>query len=464
MRRGRESCKHPWVAKPRPQILSLAGRDVVVSNPDKLYFPEAGITKLELVRYYLAVAEGALRGVARRPQILKRFVDGAAGEPFFQKRAPANRPAWVEVATFRFPSGRHAEEVVVNDVAQLAYVVNLGCIDLNPHAVRSQDMDRPDELRIDLDPVPGVAWPQIVDVAQVVRHVLDDVGLIGWPKTSGSRGVHIWVRIRPVWPFTEVRRAGLALAREVERRAPELATASWWKEERHGVFVDYNQNARDRTTASAYSVRPTPDARVSMPLSWDELAVCDPRAFTLRTVPARFAARGDAHAGIDEVVGVLDGLLALAVRDEASGHADAPWPPHHARTAAEPPRVAPSRARGLAGPPRAKLPVITIAQAKHKVDALAGLARWQARYPVVAAQLAPEHVLIDTNRGRSSAWYRVRINLKNVPVEQRPPPEPPDPDYDWKIEYAGSGGELDAGSQGGAAQVDSDLGGSAKEG
>ncbi|HEX7842583.1 MAG TPA: DNA polymerase domain-containing protein [Kofleriaceae bacterium] len=432
------------MAKARQEIVSLAGHQVTVSNPEKIYFPKAGITKLELVQYYLAVADGVLRGVARRPQILKRFVDGAEGEPFYQKRAPAKRPDWVEVATFTFPSGRHADEIVVNDTAQLAYVINLGCIDLNPHAVRTDDMDRPDELRIDLDPVPGVAWSQILDVARVAREVLGEYGLVGWPKTSGSRGVHIWVRIRPAWPFAEVRRAALALAREVERRAPRIATARWWKEERHGVFLDYNQNARDRTTASAYSVRPTPDARVSMPLSWDDLFASDPLAFTLRTVPAMLAAHGDAHAGIDDAVGSIEPLLELAARQKAEGQVDAPWPPHFEKAAGEAPRVAPSRARGPAArEPRGKLPVITIARAKLKADALAGLDRWKARHPGAAARLAPEHVLVDTNRGKSSAWYRVRINLKNVPEAERPPPEDPDPDYDWKTEYAGWGTEAD---------------------
>jgi bifunctional non-homologous end joining protein LigD len=429
------------VAKAKQEILSQAGHEVAVSNPDKVYFPKAGITKLELVQYYLAVADGALRGVARRPQIMKRFVDGAEGEPFYQKRAPVRRPDWVDIATFTFPSGRHADEVVVNNTAQLVYVVNLGCIDLNPHAVRSEDMDRPDELRIDLDPVPGVAWPQILEVARVAREVLADHGLVGWPKTSGSRGVHIWVRIRPEWPFAQVRRAALAFAREVERRAPEIATAKWWKEERRGVFLDYNQNARDRTTASAYSVRATPDARVSMPLPWDELLVCDPHDFTLRTVPAMFAARGDAHAGIDDAPGGIESLLELAARQAAEGAADAPWPPHYEKAEGEAPRVAPSRARGAAAaaarPPRAKLPVITVAQAKHKADALAGLERWKARHAGIVGYLAPEHVLVDTNRGRATAWYRVRINLRNVPEAERPPPEPPDPDYDVKTEYAG---------------------------
>jgi hypothetical protein len=309
--------------------------------------------------------------------------------------------------------------------------VNLGCVDFNPHAIRKDDMDRPDELRIDLDPVPGVAWPQILAVAKVAREVLADVGLVGWPKTSGSRGAHIWVRIEPRWPFDQVRRAGLAFAREVERRAPDIATAKWWKEERRGVFLDYNQNARDRTTCSAYSVRPTPDARVSMPLGWDDFLVCDPAAYTLPTVPALFAKHGDAHAAIDDAPATLDALLELADRQEAAGEADAAWPPFYTKQAGEQPRVAPSKAR------KPKLPVITIAQAKLKPDALAGLERWKAKYPEVAAKLAPEHVLVDTNRGRFTAWYRVRINLVNVPVEDRPPAEPPDPDYDWKSEYEG---------------------------
>jgi DNA ligase D-like protein (predicted polymerase) len=412
MRWNARPCKDPAVAKPEQEIFELDGHQVPVTNPRKIYFPKAGITKLELVQYYLSIADGALRGVARRPMILKRYVNGVEAEPFYQKRVAAKRPAWVETATFTFPSGRSAEEIVVNRRAQLVYVVNLGCVDLNPHAIRAEDMERPDELRIDLDPVPGVLWPQIARVAEVAREVLEEAGLAGWPKTSGSRGAHVWVRIAPRWPFAEVRRAALAFAREVERRAPELATAKWWKEERRGVFVDYNQTARDRTTASAYSVRPTPDARVSMPLSWDDFFRCDPREFTLRTVPAIFAARGDAHAGIDAAVGELDRLLELADRQEAEGLPDAPLPP------------------------RAKLPVITIAQAKQKVDALAGLERWKARHPDVAGKLAPEDILVDTNRGKATAWYRVRINLKHVPEAERPPPEPPDPDYDPKSEYA----------------------------
>jgi len=418
------------------EVLQVAGREVAVTNPDKVYFPRAGITKLEVVRYYLAVADGAIRGVARRPMILKRFVDGVEREPFFQKRAPAKRPDWIKTATFTFPSGRSADEVTVEDAAQLVWVLNLGCIDLNPHAVRAEDMDRPDELRIDLDPVPGVGWQQIVEVAAVAREVLGEVGLVGWPKTSGSRGVHVWVRIHPRWPFDQVRRAALALAREVEARAPAIATSRWWKEERHGVFLDYNQNARDRTTASAYSVRPLPDARVSMPMTWDELATCDPAEFTLATVPALFAARGDAHAAIDDHPGSLDTLLALADRHQRDGLADAPWPPHHGKAADEPARVAPSRAKGAARAP--KLPVIVIARAKARADAVAGLDRWKARHPEVAAALAPEDVLVDTMRGRYTAWYRIRINLKNVPTEHHPAPESPEPDYDPRQEYAGA--------------------------
>ncbi|MGC3999416.1 MAG: non-homologous end-joining DNA ligase [Anaeromyxobacter sp.] len=325
--------------------LEVAGRTVAISNPDKPYFPEAGITKLDLVQYFLAVADGALRGVRDRPMALKRFVDGAAGEFFFQKRAPASRPPWVDVVELAFPSGRTAQEVVVRDAAQLAWVVNLGCMDLNPHPVRAGDLDHPDELRVDLDPVPGVPWKQICDVALLVREVLEEHGLTGWPKTSGSRGIHVNVRIAPRWGFGEVRQAALALAREVERRAPALATHKWWKEERHGVFIDYNQNAKDRTVASAYSVRPTPDARVSTPLTWDEVPACDPAAFTLRTVPERFARLGDLHAGIDDAAGQLDGLLDLAARQRAGGLGDAPWPPHYARGEDEPPRAPPSRRR-----------------------------------------------------------------------------------------------------------------------
>ncbi|HEY6001316.1 MAG TPA: DNA polymerase domain-containing protein [Anaeromyxobacter sp.] len=333
------------MAARKQELLPIAGREVAVSNPDKLYFRAAGVTKLELVRYYLAVADGALRGVRDRPMALKRYVDGAEGEFFFQKRAPASRPPWVDVVELRFPSGRSALETVVRDAAQLAWVVNLGCIDLNPHPVRDRDLDHPDELRVDLDPVPGVPWSQIREVARIAGDVLREHGLVGWPKTSGSRGIHVYARIAPRWTFSEVRAAALALAREVERRAPALATSKWWKEERHGVFVDYNQNAKDRTIASAYSVRPTPDARVSAPVTWAELESCDPADFTVRTVPERFARVGDPSSGIDEAVGSLDSLLELSARQKAAGLADAPWPPHYAKGADEPPRVQPSKRR-----------------------------------------------------------------------------------------------------------------------
>src|SRR5437868_5246087 len=305
--------------KERQAVLELAGREVVITNPDKPFFPDAGYTKLHLVRYYAAVAEGALRGIAGRPIVLKRYVDGAAGEPFFQKRAPEQRPDWIETVELRFPSGRTAEEIVVRNSAQLLWIINLGCIDLNPHPVRAEDLDHPDELRVDLDPGPGVKWDDVRRVAMIVRDVLDECGLRGWPKTSGSRGIHVNVRLKQRWSFDQVRGAALALAREVERRAPKLATSKWWKEERHGVFIDYNQNAKDRTVASAWSVRPTPDARVSMPLEWDEVADCDPLRFTLATAPARFAEGGDASEGIDAAAGSLEKLLALSAAHEASG-------------------------------------------------------------------------------------------------------------------------------------------------
>jgi len=347
------------------ELLRIDGREVAISNPDKLYFRDAGITKLELVQYYLAVVEGVLRGVRDRPMALKRYVDGAEGESFFQKRAPPSRPPWIEVVELRFPSGRTAEEVVVRDAAQLAWVVNLGCIDLNPHPVRAADLDHPDELRVDLDPVPGVEWDAIRRVALLVREVLTEQGLVGWPKTSGSRGMHVYARIEPRWTFAEVRQAALALARDVERRAPRLATSKWWKEERHGVFVDYNQNAKDRTVASAYSVRPTPDARVSAPLTWAEVLACDPADFTLRSMPARFAELGDVGAGIDGGGGSLAPLLELAARQRADGLGDAPWPPHYAKGDGEPPRVQPSRRKGSTRPrPRPQAPDLDIDKAK----------------------------------------------------------------------------------------------------
>jgi bifunctional non-homologous end joining protein LigD len=411
----------------KKEILELDGREVAVSNPDKPYFRAAGVTKLDLVRYYLAVADGALRGVRDRPMALKRYVDGAEGDFFFQKRAPERRPAWIDVVELRFPSGRSAQEVVVRNAAQLVWVVNLGCIDLNPHPVRDRDLDHPDELRVDLDPVPGVGWDQIRRVAAVVDEVLREHGLVGWPKTSGSRGVHVYVRLEPRWTFAEVRAAALALAREVERRAPSLATSRWWKEERHGVFIDYNQNAKDRTIASAYSVRPTPDARVSTPVTWAELAECDPADFTVRTVPDRFARLGDPGAGIDASRGSLEPLLELSARQRAAGMGDAPWPPHYAKGAEEPPRVQPSRRKGAR---REKAPLVVVAKAAREAEALAGLERWRRRHPDAARLLRPDDVLVDAMRGRYSTWTRVRVNLRHVPEEARPPPEPPDPDHD----------------------------------
>src|SRR5262244_3836022 len=336
--------------KARQAVLELAGREVVITNPDKPFFPQAGHTKLHLVRYYAAVAQGALRGIAGRPIVLKRYVDGAAGEPFFQKRAPERHPDWVETVELHFPSGRTAREVVVRDAAQLLWMVNLGCIDLNPHPVRADDLEHPDELRVDLDPGPGVSWDFVRRVTLLVRDVLDEHGLRGWPKTSGSRGMHVNVRIQRRWSFEQVRRAALALAREVERRAPDLASSKWWKEERHGVFLDYNQNAKDRTVASAWSVRPTQDARVSAPVTWDELAVCDPGDFTVATMAARYARLGDLHADIDKRAFSLDALLEIAARHEADGLGDAPWPPHYEKQAGEPPRVKPSNRRKNALP------------------------------------------------------------------------------------------------------------------
>jgi len=420
--------------------LEVAGREVVITNPDKVFFPQAGHTKLALAKYYAAVAGGALRGIAGRPIVLKRYVDGAEGDPFFQKRAPAQHPDWIETVEVRFPSGRTAREVVVRDAAQLLWIVNLGCIDLNPHPVRAEDLEHPDELRVDLDPGPGASWDDVRRVALIVRDVLDEHGLRGWPKTSGSRGMHVNVRTHRRWSFDQVRRAALALAREVERRAPERATSKWWKEERHGVFLDYNQNAKDRTVASAWSVRPTPDARVSMPLAWDEVASCDPAAFTLVTAPARLAKRGDASAGIDAAAGSLERLLELSAAQEAAGLGDAPWPPHYKKQGDEPPRVAPSRRKraenavGKGSHGRQSIqPLITVAKAEHEKDALAGLERWRARHPEAAARLQVDDVLVDSMRGRSSTWTRIRVNLRHVPEGERPAEEPPDPDYDpWR--------------------------------
>jgi bifunctional non-homologous end joining protein LigD len=437
------------VSDEAPVELEVAGRSVKVTHPSKLYFSEARVTKLDLVKYYLSIADGALRGIRDRPIVLKRFVDGAEKEAFYQKRAPTTRPSWLRTTTLSFPSGRTAEEVVVDDAAGLAWIANLGCIELHPHPVRSGDLDHPDELRIDLDPGPGVEWHDVRTVALGVRALLEEHGLRGWPKTSGSRGMHVNVRIQPKWGFDDMRRAALAVSREIERRFPNLATSKWWKEERHGVFLDYNQNAKDRTTCSAYSVRPLPDARVSAPLRWDEVATCEPAAFTLFTMPKRFAELGDLLEGIDESAGSLQPLLDLAARDEANGLGDAPWPPHHEKRAGEGRRVAPSRAKrepGEAGakpakpraPRASKMPLITIANAKSKDDALAGLDRWKARHHDVALMLAPDDVLVDSMRGRSSTWTRIRVNLRNVPEEQRPPQETPDPDYDLKAEWGRS--------------------------
>ena len=405
-----------------PEALVVDGREIAISNPHKVLFPKPKYTKLDLVRYYLAVAEGALRGAGGRPNMLVRYPNGVGGEFFYQKRAPESRPPWIEVVSLRFPSGRSADEVVPRDAAALAWLANLACLELHPHPVRAEDLDHPDELRVDLDPVPGVKWPQVRQVAHVADATLKDFGLTGWPKTSGNRGMHVVVRIERRWSFGEVRRAALALAREVERRAPKLATSKWWKEERHGVFVDYNQNAKDRTVASAYSVRPTPDARVSAPLSWGEVDEIDPADFTLATMPKRFAKIGDRHAGIDDATGSLEGLLELSARDEREGQGDAPWPPHYKKQRDEPPRVQPSRARA------AKHPLIEIGRAKRKQDALAGLERWKARHPKAATHLEPADVLVDSMRGRSSTWTRVRVNLQHVPVKLRPRQERLDPD------------------------------------
>ena len=409
---------------PESELIVVAGREVSISNPHKVLFPRAGHTKLDLVRYYIAVAEGALRGAGGRPNVLVRYPNGIGEEFFFQKRAPTSRPDWIDVVTLSFPSGRTAEEIVPRDAAALAWMANLACLELHPHPVRADDLDHPDELRVDLDPVPGVEWPQLQQVAGVVRATLDDFGLTGWAKTSGSRGFHVYARIERRWTFPEVRRAALALAREVERRAPDIATSAWWKEERHGVFIDYNQNAKDRTVASAYSVRPQPDARVSAPVTWDEIVICNPADFTMQTMPSRFAQIGDPHAGIDRQPCSLEPLLELSARHEREGLGDAPWPPQYRKQAGEPARVQPSRARK-----RVPVhPLIEIARALRKDDALAGLERWKGRHPDAAAHLQPADVLVDAMRGRSSTWTRVRINLQHVPDGARPAAEPRDPD------------------------------------
>jgi bifunctional non-homologous end joining protein LigD len=462
----------------KSETLTVAGREVAISNPDKVFFPERGYTKLDLVTYFVTVADGALRGAGGRPMALKRFVNGASGDFFFQKRAPESRPDWVETVELSFPSGRTADEIVLRDAAQLIWIINLGCIDLNPHPVRAEDLDHPDELRVDLDPVPGVPWDDVRKVALVARESLEANGLVGWPKTSGSRGIHINVRVEPRWTFPEVRRAALALARDVERRAPAIATSKWWKEERHGVFLDYNQNAKDRTVASAWSVRPTPDARVSMPLAWKDVPDVEMTDFTLATVPALYEQAGDPHAGIDDAVGSLDALLELSRRHEAEGEGDAPWPPSYRKAEGEPPRVQPSRQRrpdadyntseaeaerGKAraamerrftraaeeratlggtrptptGRRRSSVPVIEISRAARKEDAIAGLNRWKARHPEAAVHLEPADELVDSMRGRSTTWTRIRVNLTHVPEEARPPQEPLDPDYDPWVGFEG---------------------------
>jgi DNA ligase D-like protein (predicted polymerase) len=404
------------------ELLVVDGQEVAISNPRKVLFPQAGYTKLDLAQYYLAVSEGALRGSGGRPNVLVRYPNGIDGEFFYQKRAPSSRPSWIEVASLSFPSGRIAEEVVPRNSAALLWMANLACLELHPHPVRAEDLDHPDELRVDLDPVPGVTWAQVRETAQVVHATLEDFGLVGWPKTSGSRGMHVIVRIETAWTFDQVRRAALALAREVEQRAPGLATSKWWKEERQGVFVDYNQNAKDRTVAAAYSVRPKPDARVSAPLTWDEIEACDPADFTLRTMPARVAAVGDRHEGIDRHPCSLEKLLELSARHAREGLGDAPWPPQYKKQPGEPPRVQPSRKR------TPKHPLIEIGRAQKKEDALAGLERWRGRHPDAAAHLQPADVLVDAMRGRFHTWTRVRVNLQHVPEEQRPPQEALDPD------------------------------------
>src|SRR3954452_7037886 len=466
----------------KPELIEVSGREVAISNPDKVFFAEHGYTKRDLVSYYIAVADGALRGAGGRPMALKRFVNGAAGEFFFQKRAPDSRPDWIETVELHFPSGRTADEIVLRDAAQLLWIVNLGCIDLNPHPVRAEDLEHPDELRVDLDPVPGVAWDDVRRVALVTKEVLDDHDLVGWPKTSGSRGIHINVRIEPRWNFDQVRRAALALAREVERRAPELATSKWWKEERHGVFLDYNQNAKDRTVASAYSIRPLPDARVSMPLRWYHVAECEASDFTLATVPAIYARDGDAHAGIDAAIGSLDALLELSARDEAAGMGDAPWPPNYRKQDSEPPRVQPSRQRratgdyntpeadaareksraamerrfermaeqraaeraagyGRAPSPTGRRvstkPLVEIARAAKKDEAVAGLERWKLRHADIVEFLQPADILTDSMRGRNTTWTRIRVNLEHVPEDKRPSQEPLEIDYDPWAEFTG---------------------------
>ena len=412
------------------EVIDVDGRAVAISNPRKVLFPQRGYTKLDLARYYLSVAGGALNAAGGRPNVLVRYPDGIGGEFFYQKRAPASRPEWIEVVALRFPSGRSAEEVVPRDAAALVWMANLACLELHPHPVRADDLDHPDELRIDLDPVPGVPWTQLREVAREVRAAFDEMRLVGWPKTSGSRGIHIYVRIERRWTFDQVRRAALALAREVERRVPALATSRWWKEERHGVFLDYNQNAKDRTIAAAYSVRPREDARVSAPVTWEELEACEPGDFTLDTMPGRFAAVGDLHAAMDAHPCTIEPLLDLSARQERDGLGDAPWPPHYRKQAGEPPRVQPSRRR------TPKHPLIEIGRAWNRAEALAGLERWRQRHPDAAVHLRPEDVLVDSMRGLHNTWTRIRVNLQHVPDDVRPAQEGLDPLDDGLSETA----------------------------
>ncbi len=407
------------MATSRAEHLEVEGEQISVTHPDKIVFPQIGVTKLDLIRYYLAVAPGALRGVADRPMILKRFVKGITEEAVFQKRAPEKRPDYVDVAELKYASGTSAKEAVLHDAAGLVWAVNLGCVDLNPHPVRADDLAHPDELRVDLDPMPGVDWRQIIHVALVARDVLEDHGLTAWPKTSGSRGFHIYARIDRRWPFKFVRLAAQAVAREVERRAPDLATARWWKEEREGVFVDFNQNAFDRTVASAYSVRATPDARVSTPLRWDEVVDCRPERFTIATVPERFAERGDPWEGMDDAAGSLDQLLDLADR-------------------LGPAEKAPKGVKKGTGRRESVMPLIEIARTKTKDEAMAALQEWREKYEEVAKKLNPADVLLDGMRGPSSIWYRVRINLQHVPEDLRPPQEALLADYSPWDNYSGA--------------------------
>jgi DNA ligase D-like protein (predicted polymerase) len=425
-------------ARVEQEIVTIAGREVAISNPHKVLFPDLGHTKLDLARYYIAVAEGALQGAGGRPNVLVRYPNGIGRDFFYQKRAPGSRPSWVEVVALTFPSGRTAEEVVPRDPAALVWMANLACLELHPHPVRADDLEHPDELRVDLDPVPGVPWTQVREVATIVRAVLADFGLVGWPKTSGSRGMHVLVRIERRWAFDEVRRAALALARDVERRSSGLATSKWWKEERQGVFLDYNQNAKDRTVASAYSVRPTADARVSAPLAWDEVGTCEPGDFTLSTVPARFARIGDRHADMDRHPGSLMALLELSARHEREGFGDAPWPPHYVKHTGEGPRVAPSRRRV------SSRPLVEIGRARDRHAALAGLERWKARHPEATQHLTAADVLVDALRGRHHTWTRIRVNLQHVPVALRPAQEPLDPDENMADEWRGIRGWEDA--------------------